>query len=160
MDAETFQAEAMQHQRLLYRVSYSILSDNDDCADAVQEALLRAWQHRGSLHSMEAFRPWLVRILVNVCHTILRKRVKQRFVPLEDTSAPVAETGGMPAALDDALGLLSSEQRVVTVLHYLEGYSVREIAEMTATPVGTVKTRMMYARQRLQGLLREEMEGE
>ena len=88
MDSVTFQAEAMRLERLMYRVSFSMLRNNDDCADAVQEALTRAWQKRGSLRSMDRFRPWLMRILVNQCNDMLRKHQKRSFFPLrEDTVA-------------------------------------------------------------------------
>ena len=59
VDAVTFQREAMRYERLLYRISYAMLRHNEDCADAVQETLLRAWRSREGLRSMDAFRPWL-----------------------------------------------------------------------------------------------------
>lgn len=56
MDAEAFQAEALRYERLMYHVSLSMLGNNDDCADAVQEALARAWRKRGSLRDSAAFK--------------------------------------------------------------------------------------------------------
>lgn len=157
MDAVTFQDEAMKLQRLLYRISWSILSNNEDCADAVQEALTRAWQKRGTLKSMDSFKPWLTRILTNVCNDMLRKRQNRKHVPIEDV--PVAYEPDMtPQPFEEALQLLSPEHRTVTLLHYLEGYSIKEIARMLAIPSGTVKSRLMYARQRLKSLLSEEWE--
>ena len=63
MDAVTFQTEALKLEKLLYHISWSMLNNNEDCADAVQEALAKAWQRRDTLKSMRAFRPWLTRIL-------------------------------------------------------------------------------------------------
>ncbi len=157
MDSVTFQAEAMRMERLMYHVSYSMLRNNDDCADAVQEALTRAWQKRGSLRSMDRFRPWLMRILVNQCNDMLRKHQKRSFFPLaEDTVA--VEPPQPPIPLREAIDLLKPEWRVVVTLHYLEGYSVQEIADLLGLPSGTVKTRMRFARMRLSDLLREEWE--
>ena len=84
MDAVTFQTEAMRCERLMYHVGYSILHNDQDCADAVQEALTRAWQKQHTLRSPSRFRPWLMKILVNTCRDILRQRQKIRFVPLEE----------------------------------------------------------------------------
>ncbi len=146
MDIQTFEAEVMKIERLLYRVSWSMLSDQADCADAVQEALTRAWQNRHTLRNDKAFRGWLVRILNNVCTDMLRKRKRQRWLPLEDdalTALPGAE-GGFSTV--DLLASLSPEHRTTVVLHYLETYRVRDIAQMLDTPVGTVKRRLMEAR--------------
>ncbi len=157
MDAQTFQTEAMKYRRLLWRVSWSMLGNREDCADAVQEALLRAWQRRDTLRNRHAFRPWLVRILANTCSDMLRKRGNVKIVPLEEETEK-AETLTDPVPLRDALDKLTPEHRTVTVLHYLEGYSVAEIADMLDTPVGTIKSRMTYARRSLRELLREDTE--
>ncbi|MEG1775472.1 MAG: RNA polymerase sigma factor [Clostridia bacterium] len=157
MDAVTFQAEAMRLEKLMYHVSYSILRNNEDCADAVQEALTRAWQKRGSLRSMERFRPWLMRILVNQCNDMLRKVKKRSFFPLEEDTVAI-EPPQSPVPLQEALDSLKPEWRVVISLHYLEGYSIQEMSDMLAIPTGTIKTRMRFGRERLSILLREEWE--
>lgn len=159
MDAVTFQQEAMRHERLLYRISYAMLRNNEDCADAIQEALLRAWQHRDSLRRLSAFRPWLCRILVNACNDMLRKRPQVPFAPLTEDIAE-ARPDHDPLLLRDALDHLSPEQRTCVVLHYLEGWSVREIADALSLPAGTVKTRLMYGRDHLSNMLRDEVEVE
>jgi RNA polymerase sigma-70 factor, ECF subfamily len=157
VDAVTFQTEAMKHRRLLWRVSWSMLGNREDCADAVQEALLRAWQRRDTLRNRHAFRPWLVRILANTCNDMLRKRLGAKFVPLEEENAAF-EPPAEPIPLKEALERLSPEHRTVTVLHYLEGYSVAEIADMLSTPVGTIKSRMTYARRNLREILHDEVD--
>lgn len=154
MDAITFQAEALRYQRLLYHVSYAILRNDQDCADAIQEALLKAWQHHGELRDESLFRPWLVRVVVNTCNSMIRKHAKLRLVPLEET-VPYQSKDDLP--LRDALERLSPPLRLVIILHYVEGFSVREVAQMADLPEGTVKTRLMYARQRLRAMLSEEV---
>lgn len=159
MDAQTFQREAMKLERLLYRISFSMLRSDADCADAVQEALLRAWQHRGELRDMRLFKPWLCRILVNACHDLLRRRGKLTLVPLEEALV-VSERQRDTLALRQALEQLPPEQNVCLVMHYLEGWSVAEIAEALDVPEGTVKSRMRYGRGQLSRLLGEEWEVE
>ena len=159
MDAQTFQREAMKHEQMLYRVSYAMLHSDTDCADAVQEALLHAWQHRDDLREMRFFRTWLCRILMNACNDILRRRGKLTLVPLEEAyDVGVRERDTL--ALRQALEQLPPEQNACIVMHYLEGWSIAEIASALEVPLGTVKTRLMYGRNRLSRLLGEEWEVE
>ncbi|MBQ2954307.1 MAG: RNA polymerase sigma factor [Clostridia bacterium] len=65
MDAVTFQAEVKRIERLMYRVAWSYLGNNQDVEDAVQDAIVKAWEKRESLRRQEPFKPWLTRILVN-----------------------------------------------------------------------------------------------
>ncbi len=159
MDAITFQHEAMQLEKLMYHVSWSILRNSNDCADAVQEALVRAWQKKHTLRSVEHFKPWLMRILVNQCNDMLRRQKRRSFFSLEAAAESVAAP---EEALDltDAIGLLKTEWRVVIVLHYMEGCTVQEISAMTGVPSGTVKARLSAARRRLGQLLQDEWEEE
>lgn len=96
-----------------------MLSQQEDCADAVQEALTRAWQHRDTLpigHSAGG----LLQILCNVCRDMLRKRKRQPQQPLED--ALLATMADEPAdyAMIRLLAAISPEHRTTLVLHYLE----------------------------------------
>ena len=149
----------MQLEKLMYHVSWSILRNNDDCADAVQEALTRAWQKKHTLRSMDRFKPWLMKILVNQCNDMLRRQKRRSFFPLDEAAESMAAP---EESLDlmDAVGLLKPEWRVVIVLHYMEGCTVQEISAMTGTPTGTVKARLSAARRRLGRLLNDEWEEE
>ena len=159
MDAITFQREAMRLEKLMYHVSWSMLRNNDDCADAVQEALTRAWQKKHTLRSMERFKPWLMRILVNQCNDMLRRQKRRSFFPLDEAAESIAAPEE-PLELMDAIDQLKKEWRVVIVLHYMEGCTVQEISAMTGMPTGTVKARLSAARRRLGTLLNDEWEEE
>ena len=155
MDAFTFQHEAMQLEKLMYHVSWSILRNSEDCADAVQEALTRAWQKKHTLRSIDRFKPWLMRILVNQCNDMVRRRKKSSFFPLDETAVAIAAPEA-PAELMDAIGLLRPEWRLVIILHYMEGCTVEEIASITHSPTGTVKSRLRSGRKKLGELLQDE----
>lgn len=159
MDAVTFQTEAMRLEKLMYHVSYSMLRNDADCADAVQEALTRAWQKRGTLRSLDSFRPWMMRILTNTCNDLLRKQKKQRFVPLEEETV-AQEPPQPPIALREAIDRLRPEQRAAVVLHYLDGYSIADTADMLGIPTGTAKSRLKSARESLSRMLHEEWKEE
>lgn len=152
MDAVTFQTEAMRIEKLLYRVSWSYLKNDADCADAVQEALTRAWEKRNTLKSHDQFKPWLIRILTNQCKDMLRKRRRQSFYPLEEDTA-IYPPPGEPSPILEEIDHLTPEQRIVVMLHYVDGYSATEISNMLGLPQGTVKSRLLLARRHLRKTL-------
>ena len=152
MDAVTFQTEAMRIEKLLYRVSWSYLKNDADCADAVQEALTHAWEKRNTLKSLDQFKPWMIRILTNQCKDTLRKRRRQSFYPLEEDTATYPPPGE-PSPIMEEIDHLSLEQRIVVMLHYVDGYSATEISNMLGLPQGTVKSRLLLARRHLRKTL-------
>lgn len=134
----------------MYRVCYSQLAQPCDRDDAVQEALLKAWGKRHMLEDGKYMQTWVVRILVNECHNIHRKRGKE--LPLEELPERAApeETA---AELHDALFRLGEKLRLPIVLHYIEGFSTGEIAEILRIPQGTVLWRLSKARKCLREML-------
>jgi RNA polymerase sigma factor, sigma-70 family len=153
LDRHTFEEEIRKITKLLYHISWSMLSDNEDCADAVQEALMKAWQTRSALRKRSAFKAWMAQIQYNVCRDMVRKRQKQAYVPLAPEHAAAMTTSMSELSFGELLQQLSPDHRAVVILHYLEGYRVEEIADMTECPVGTVKTRLMHARAHLKKTL-------
>ena len=146
MDAVTLQTEAMRCERLMYHVGYSILHNDQDCADAVQEALARAWARRAKVEA-DYFRPWLMRIVINECHTIGRKR--RRVVLVDEVEQPAPAFEPPDDRLKQALSAVPEKLKVPLLLHYLEGFSVAEVAQILRIPQGTVKSRLHHARKRL-----------
>ncbi len=146
MDGQQFAQHVAPYQRLMFHVAYAMLHNQADCADAVQDALLNAWRHQAQLREDGVPKAWLMRILVNTCNDLLRKRKRAPLQLLDTIAAPTVDH--LP--LHDALERLDASLRLPLVLHYLEGFSVAEIAESLDLPIGTVKTRMMRARNQLQ----------
>lgn len=149
MDKETFSTLVHEQQRQLYRIAVSYTASSADAEDAMQEALLRAWKRRDTLRNPAYFSTWLNRILINECKTLLRKRKRQ--LPTADLPNLAAPPPGRTShALRTALFALPEKYRVPLVLNLLEGYTLREIATMLSLPVGTVKTRIARAKQKLE----------
>jgi len=159
VDALTFQAEIRRIEKLMYRVSMSYLGHAEDAADAVQDTLIRAWEKRNFLSRPEQFKPWVMKILTNQCKDVLRKRRRRSFYPLEEDTVSIAPPEPRPPVLE-AVEALKPEWRIVMVLHYVDGFSVQEIAGALGLPAGTVKTRMRSARKRLKQTLLVEWEEE
>ena len=153
MTKAEFVQRVRQMERRLYRVSRTILSRNADCEDAVQESLLKAWTRLDTLREEQYFETWLVRILINECHAIQRRSA--RVLPMESLPEP-ASADDSDHALREAVMALPEKLRMPVMLHYMEGYDSKEIARILRIPAGTVRTRLMRARNLLRDFLGEE----
>lgn len=156
MDEQRFTDAVRQYQKLLFHIAYAMLHNEQDCADAVQQALLNAWRTRGGLRNEQAIRAWMSRILVNECSTLLRRRKRERLTELSDDlpAPPRADN----IQLHDALEKLPTQMRIPIVLCYLEGFTIAEISQTLKIPQGTVKSRMSKGRRRLAELMGDEWE--
>lgn len=152
MTEQDFVEAVHQHQALLFRVAYTLLHNPEDCADALQDALEKAWRKKDSVRSPQAFRSWMVRIVVNCSRDILRRR-KVAFDPL-DENLPAPEV--QDYQLSDTLARLDKGLRLPLVLHYMENLSIAEISTVMHLPQGTIKNRLHRGRQKLARLYREE----
>lgn len=156
MDEQYFTAEVKARERSLYRIAISYMHSDADAADAVQDALLKAWEKRHTLRELAYFGTWLTRILINVCKSHLRAR--PRAVVLAD----IPDAGGQDMAehnlvLKEALDALDLKYRIPLLLHYLDGYPIKEVAHIMRLPVGTVKSRLSRARGLMQDKLNQEV---
>lgn len=131
----------------MWRIAWAILRSGADCDDAVQETLLRAWSRIGGLADERFFDTWLTRILINECRDLLRRRARSRQIPLE--AAPEAAAPAENAALRDAVFALPLSLRLPLLLHYMEGYSVKETARILRLPETTVHWRLHAARRKI-----------
>lgn len=146
MTHEDFATRIVAAQSTLYRMTCAILRDHADREDAVQSAIEKAWRKLPSLRDDSRFQPWVARILVNECYAILRRQKRETPVDtFPDTPAP---EGADPDLYHFFTGLPDT-LRLTMVLHYLEGYEVKEIAKIQRIPVGTVKARLKRGREKL-----------
>lgn len=155
VDEQTFVREVQAMERTLYRVARSYLPRGEDCADAVQEALGKAWAKRGGANPCY-FRAWLTRIVINECHNCYRRRKRMIYAEqVEDAQNP-----DFDAAIDlrQALLALPEGLRLPLLLHHLEGFSLDDVARILRLPVGTVKSRLHQARKALRFELEQEDE--
>lgn len=148
MDKQFFSAQVKASERSLYRVARSFLSCDADAADAVQNALTRAWMKRDTLRDETLFRTWLTRIVINESKSLARSR--RRILPMADPPEPPAppESDGVHE-VRRAMEALPAVLRVTVALFYLDGYTIAEIAVLLKLPQGTVKNRLFRARKQL-----------
>lgn len=150
MNQEEFADRAIAMRQRQYRVAWSILQNEADCLDAMQEALAKAWASRKSLRDDALFSTWLMRILINECKTILRKRRWQ--VPVADPHEGTHPSAAMPE-IQHLVDDLPDKLRLPFVLHHIEGYAIQEVAQLLSTTQSTIKNRVFRAR----NILRQEL---
>jgi RNA polymerase sigma-70 factor (ECF subfamily) len=139
-----------------YQLATRILGDRGDAEDAVHEAILRAWNSFHRLRDPDSFRPWLMRIVVNVCRNDLRHRRVLRMEPLGECDRPGAdpfEGSEVRDAVAQAMECLTPDERVVVVLRYWNDFTVNDIARIVGAPSGTVKWRLHTANRRMKAEL-------
>lgn len=143
----------------IYRTAAGITRDSAAADDIAQDVFLRLHQYAHRIDTALPLMPWLYRVTVNLSYTWVSRRQKRR-ISLEDlvdqiisppTCAPdhQAEFSEVQAIVRSAIRDLHIQQRVVIVLHYLTGLSLEEIADVLDLPLGTVKSRLHYARENL-----------
>ena len=134
----------------LYRLGVSILGQEADAQDALQEALMKAWQARERCRP-DSFRPWLTRIMVNECRNIQRKRAQER--PVEELPERMAEQPPDYGPLREAIDSLPETLRTPLLLHYMEGYPDKETAKALGITALAVRNRIWRARRILREVL-------
>lgn len=139
-------------QETMYRVAKTLLRSDADCADAIQEAVVKAFSGIQTLRKDSYAKTWLVRIVINECYAIMRRQ--QRLVPIDDFTVAAAEQADY-SELYDVLSRLPEEIHLAVTLYYIEGYSVREVAELMNTTQSAVKNRLMRARAKMKKDLAE-----
>ncbi len=160
-----------RYQERIYATLYHMTSNRKDANDLAQESFIKAFQALKSFKGGSSFYTWLYRIAVNKTINFLKQRKNRTHISLNnidfnaehdpDLIALISEQTPRRAAgltelqekLNEALMKLSESHRLVVVMHDVQGLSHEEIAEAMDCNVGTVRSRLFYARQQLQGFL-------
>ena len=153
-DAEAFISLMEKEKMTLRRVAYGYLGNDEDVADAIQDTILAAYEHIGSLKKDEYFRTWLVRILINNCTRIWRTNKKKVRLCEEN----FAEDIGMEDAdmkFKELLLSLPEDSRVIFQLYYGEQFTTKEIADVLHMKENTVKSRLHRGKERLYAQLQQ-----
>ena len=169
-DMLAYEELVARHRERIYARAFSVVRNEQEAVDLSQEAWVKAWQRLAQFHGDASFSTWITRITINVCLDHLRRRKRQ---PTDSLDAMNEESGGveryMPAVtvnpterlerqelrarIDAALEKLTEAHRTVLVLHEFEHMEYKLIAETVGCSIGTVMSRLFYARRRLAALL-------
>lgn len=168
--AEQFEELAAREEKRVYAACYHMMGNREDAMDCAQETMLRAFRAFSSFRGDAAFGTWITRIAMNVCKDELRKRRDAVSLDAmrEDTGYEIRdESPGAYAKLEqkermrllrEGLSLLPEDMRRMIVLRDVQGRSYDEIAEILDLSLGTVKSRISRAREKLALILRKSSE--
>ena len=148
-DKAAFQQLIEQHEKAMYQMAKSILKNDDDAADAMQETIMTCWEKIDTLKKDRYFKTWLIRILINNCNAIFRQRMRST----EEEGIPEAwdqEEGYSNAEWESFLNCLDEKYRIIIMLYYVQGFKTREIADILQINENTVRGRLVTARNKLE----------
>jgi RNA polymerase sigma-70 factor (ECF subfamily) len=153
VNKEFFIAEIEACSDMMYRVAWSILRNDADVQDALQDAALKAWEKRDKLRDEKFFRTWITRILINACYDTQRKR--RRIVSMDEIPESTVSNAPDPE-LALALQALPEKLRLPLVLCYSEGMSYEEAADVLRIPITTLRGRLRRGKEELRKELNAE----
>ena len=175
-DTEAFEELVFRHRDKIYARAMMMMRNEEEAMDLSQEAWVKSWQRLHQFQGDSSFATWMTRIVINLCLDQIRRQKKMRTESIEQIEE---EAGGverqMPVEhvnpieglekeelrkrIDEAMAKLTDAHRTVLVLHEFQGMEYKEIARKVGISIGTVMSRLFYARRRmaslLQGLKRE-----
>lgn len=144
----------MKYGNTLYKICIVILCDEQDTQDAIQDTFCRYLEKKPVFHDEEHEKAWLIRVATNRCRDMLRFRMRHPEVcidGLEDSLAAPEQRETLRELLE-----LPVRQRTVIYLHYVEGYRIKEIAEILKISEGAVKMRLQRGREQMLTIVKEE----
>ena len=153
------------HLEHLYRLAWRFTGNAADAEDLVQDLLVKLYHRREELAGLEAPRPWLAKVLYRQYVDIVRRHARAPAIQAVDdeTLEAIPDTADGPEALAErarlqerllsAMARLNPQQRALVVLHDVEGYTLEELVAVLDEPLGTLKSRLHRARERLRALL-------
>ena len=169
-DMGAFEELVARHRDKIYARAYSMMRNEEEALDLSQEAWIKAWQRLKQFQGDSSFGTWMTRIVINLCLDQLRRHKRHRAESIEamdeesggvERQMPVVmvnpterlERGELRQRIDQALSQLSYAHRTVIVLHEFEEMEYKEIAKAMDCSIGTVMSRLFYARRRMAALL-------
>src|SRR5438093_1789832 len=169
-DMVAFEELVARHRDKIYARAFSMMRNEDDAVDLSQEAWVKGWQRLKQFQGESSFVTWMTRIVINLCLDQLRKQKRQRAESIEQLdeelggverqmpTVVVNPTEGLErrelrARIDRALNQLSYEHRTVLILHEFEDLEYKEIAKRMQCSIGTVMSRLFYARRKMATLM-------
>jgi RNA polymerase sigma-70 factor (ECF subfamily) len=174
-DLAAFEELVARHRDKVYARALTMLRNEDEALELAQDTWVKSWQRLGQFQGDSSFATWLMRIVINRCLDHMRSRQRHPMESLDQwgqDSGPVEcqlpavavsptaslELAELRQKIDAAIQQLTPEHRTVLVLHEFEEMAYKEIAKTIGCSIGTVMSRLFYARRRMAGLLADQRE--
>lgn len=164
-DRDAFEEIYQRHRRKVFKIAYGMTRSEEDALDVVQDTFVKARRSLDRFEGRAGLGTWLCQIATHQAIDLARRRKVRQTEPLDEALTGSERLGESPrgraqerelkAALERALGQLSEKHRTVFVLYTVKGLAYKEIAQVLGISLGTVMSRLFYARKNLQRMLEE-----
>ncbi|QHI68913.1 RNA polymerase sigma factor [Tichowtungia aerotolerans] len=172
-DTSAYEELVRRYYSKIYGLVYGMVSSREDAEDVTQEVFVKAWKALGHFREQSGFYTWIYRIAVNRAINFRKRRNRRRTVQFEDFDPDIKQAesykefsskgsvlrkmnlGEFQKKMNEALMTLSDKHRAVVIMHDVQGMPHSEIAEVMGCSEGTARSRLFYARKRLQAELAE-----
>jgi len=156
---EAYGEVVRKYMKPAYYIALGIVHNHQDALDLSQEAFVKAFRNIKIFDTDKAFFPWFYRLMKNLCLDHLKKSHRRVEVPLEESQVSCKDEKNreVKATLWRGIAALPFEQRELIILRYFQQFSYKEIAEITAKPVGTIMSSLYYAKRKLKKILAERL---
>lgn len=163
-DKNAFTDIILQIRNDLYKIAKTRISNDDDIEDLIQDTMIETYKHIKKLREPEKFKMWVIKILVNKCNKLYKKKYRND-ISIDEYNMENYIILNSQKDIEDDLNFyylikkLKYEERIVLVLHYMEQYSVKDISKILKINENTVKTHLFRARERIKKNLNEKEGG-
>lgn len=145
-DKESFSQLIHLYKNDLYKLAKTRLKEEQDVYDAIQETIISAYESIQKLHKSYSFKSWLFKILINKCNDIYRSKIN--YIELSEIVDLVSDSNST-SEIDEYIRKLSVDERTIIVLHFIEGYSLKEISKILDINESTVRSKLYRAKQKI-----------
>lgn len=159
-DKNAFTDIILQIRNDLYKIAKTRISNDDDIEDLIQDTMIETYKHIKKLREPEKFRMWVIKILINKCNKLYKKKYR-KDISIDEYNLENYIILNSQNDIEDDLNFyylikyLKYEERIVLVLHYMEQYSVKDISKILKTNENTIKTHLYRAREKIKERLKE-----
>lgn len=157
-DNQAFTELIMNIQMDLYKIAKAKIKDDDDINEAVQETIIKAYSSIKKLKDEKYFKTWIIRILINECNNIYKKKRVNKIEEYNENVIKEADTDIINSKINNLdffilIDKLNEDEKIVVVLFYLEEYSTKDIGKILKISENTIRTRLSRARKKLKRLI-------
>lgn len=143
----------------LYKIAKAYLIIEDDVNDAIQETIISAYENINNITHISYFKTWITRILINKCNSIYKQKHKINTISLESISVEnyISKTYELDSNISfyNLIDKLTSEEKTILILYYVDGYKPKEIAKILDTNDSTIRSKILRAKNKIKKDLKE-----
>ena len=146
---EEIRNAVLKYSDMLYKICIVILCNEQDVQDAIQDTFCRYMERKPAFRDAEHEKAWLIRVATNICRDMIRFRLRHPKVCIDELADSLTTAAPEQRETLEELLELPVKQKMVIYLHYVEGYRIREIADILGISEGAVKMRLRRGREQI-----------